>query len=74
MSTDVVEEYVESPEEDEADRLYNAGYDDGYNSRAKRDLDGHYLDGWYAGDADAEDSDDYEGYYDYDYDYDEDDD
>jgi hypothetical protein len=62
MSTDVIDEYVETPEEMEAERLYNTGYDDGYNGKAKRDSNPDYLDGWYAGDEDAEDSDDYYSY------------
>jgi hypothetical protein len=57
MSTDVIDEYVETPEEMEAERLYNTGYDDGYNGKAKRDSNPDYLDGWYAGDEDADNPD-----------------
>lgn len=49
--------------ETEADRLYQEGYDDGYEGAVRTSTDAEYLQGYYDGLNESEDEDDY---YDYD--------
>lgn len=53
MSTDVVSQT-------ELDRLYNKGYDDGYDGDAKAGTEPDYLQGYYDGQQEAEEADSYD--------------
>lgn len=52
------------PEEAESESAYNRGYDDGCQGNDKRDTDSDYLEGYYDGRGDHDDSWYDDGYWD----------